>query len=214
MAGGGDAAGRGLESTDTAKMSGYANGAATVTANAAHRAACGDGGGFATTGAAWRVRDIPRVAGFSGEKIVGFVGHEKFGRVGVAEKNGSGGFQARDERSVCARNVVFTEKRACGAWPVGDVDAAFDGKRNAVQRAEELVLRDGAFRSAGLGASGVSVQMDKSVELGLKGFDAAQVRVDKFDGGNLFGADACSDFGNGGEGRNVGHNRKCESIRA
>jgi hypothetical protein len=47
--------------------------------------------------------------------------------------------------------------------------------------------------------------MDKGVELGLKGFDAAQVRVDKFHGGNLFGADACDDFGNGGEGRNVGH---------
>ena len=54
------------------------------------RTTCGDGGGFTSTGAAGRVREIPGVAGFSGEEIVCFVGHQKFGRVGVSEENGAG----------------------------------------------------------------------------------------------------------------------------
>src|SRR5690349_24935364 len=111
MSGGGDAAGRGLQSADAAEMSGHANGAAAVTADAAHRATRGDGRGFSATRAAGRVGEFPRVAGFSGEKIVSFVGHQEFGRVGVSEENRSSGSQARDERGVGARNVVFTERR-------------------------------------------------------------------------------------------------------
>jgi len=47
VAGCGNAAGRGLQSTDAAKMGGETNGAAAVTADAAHRATCSDGCGFA-----------------------------------------------------------------------------------------------------------------------------------------------------------------------
>src|ERR671924_1223487 len=137
---GGNATGCGLESTDAAKMRGDANGAAAVATDAAHRATSGDGRGFSATRSACRVREIPRVAGSSGEKIVGFVGHEEFGCVGVAEENGSGGFQARNERSIRARDVIFAEKRASGAGPAGNVDAAFERERNAVKRAERLVF--------------------------------------------------------------------------
>ena len=56
--------------------------------------------------------------------------------------------------------------------------------------------------------------MDKGVELGLKGFDAAEMGFENFYVRNFPGADAGADFGNGGEGRNVGHKRKCENIRA
>jgi len=83
-----------------------------------------------------------------------------------------------------------------------------------VKKAQHLAAGDGGFCSAGLGASGASVQMDKGVELGLKGFDAAEMGLENFYGRNFPGADAGADFGNGGEGRNVGHKRKCENIRA
>src|SRR5205823_2548823 len=81
--------------------------------------------------------------------------------VGIAEKNGSGGSQAGDERSVGGREVIFGKKRTGGARPASDVDAAFEGDRNAVKKAQHLAAGDGGFCSAGLGASGASVQMDK-----------------------------------------------------
>src|SRR5215472_12941255 len=173
MAGGGNAARSGLQSTDATKMSGDANGAAAVTANAAHRATRSDGGSLSATRAACGVGKIPRIAGFSSEKIVGFVGHQKFGRVGVAEKNGSRSSQTGHERGVGASDIIFAEQRASGAWPAGNVDAAFDSERNAGKRPEWLILRDGGFRGASLCLSAVGVQMDEGVELRLKGLDAA-----------------------------------------
>src|SRR5438270_11448480 len=161
MAGGGNAAGRGLQSTEAAKMRRHANGAAAVAADAAHRAACGNSCSFAAAGAACGICAVPRVARFSIEEIVRFVGHQKFRRVGVAEENGARGFEARDERSVGARGIIFAKKRTRGTGPARDVDAAFDGEGNAVERPERLLLHYGTFGSAGLRASAVCVQVNK-----------------------------------------------------
>jgi len=54
--------------------------------------------------------------------------------------------------------------------------------------------------------------VNEGVELGLQGLDAAQMRFHEFHRGNLPGADACCDFGDGGEGRKGGHKWKGESI--
>jgi len=55
-----------------------------------------------------------------------------------------------------------------------------------VKRAERLVLNDCGLSGAGLCAGTSRVQMDKGVEFGLKGFDAAQMGFDKFDGRDFF----------------------------
>lgn len=153
-------------------MGGDTNGTAAVTANSSHRAACGDSCGFAAARAARRIGQVPGIAGFSVEEIVGFIGHQEFGRVGVAKKDGAGGFEAGDERGVLLGHVVFAEKRTGWAGPTGDVDAAFDGDRDAVERAERISAQNGGLGDGGLQADFVLVQMDKGVELGLASGDS------------------------------------------
>jgi len=142
VARGGNAARRGLESADAAKVRGDADGAAAVAANAACGASRGDGCGFAAARAAGGICKIPRVTGLAVEEIVGFVGHQKFGSVGVAEKNGARGFEPGDERSIGLRDVLFAEKRAGGTGPGSDVNAALDGEGNAMKRAKRRAARD------------------------------------------------------------------------
>lgn len=108
---------------------------------------------------------------------------------------------------------MLPEKRACGAGPARDVDAAFDADWNAVKRTEWLVFEDVGFRGTGLRSSGISIQMNEGIEFGLKGFDLAEMGVDNFYRRNFLCANACGDFRDGGERRNISHKRKCESIR-
>ena len=98
VTGGWDTARRGLESANSTEMRRDANGAAAVAADSSIGTAGGDGCRFAAAGATGRVCEIPGVAGGAVDAIVGFVGHEEFGRVGATEKNGSGGEEAFDNR--------------------------------------------------------------------------------------------------------------------
>jgi hypothetical protein len=77
------------------------------------------------------VREVPRVAGFSGEEIVRFIGHKKFGSVGVSEEDGACGFQSADEGGVLLGHIVFAEKGAGGTGPSSYINAALDGKGHA-----------------------------------------------------------------------------------
>ena len=88
------------------------------------------------------MREIPGVARASGEAIVRFVRHQKFGRVGSAEEDGSSGAEALDDGRGLRGNLVGAEKRAGGVGPAGDVEATFDGDRNAVERAERSAARE------------------------------------------------------------------------
>ena len=110
MSGGGNSAGCGLETADAGEVRGKANGAATVAADSAHGATGSDCRGFTAAGAARGAREIPGIAGFAGDAIVGFVGHEKFGRVGAGHENRSSGAQACDEDGVVFGDVVFAEQ--------------------------------------------------------------------------------------------------------
>jgi len=92
----------------------------------------------------------------------------------------------RETRGASARDVIFAKERAGGAGPACDVDAALERQRDTVKRAERLVLNDCGLSGAGLCAGTSRVQMDKGVEFGLKGFDAAQMGFDKFDGRDFF----------------------------
>lgn len=53
-----------------------------------------------------RVRS-PGIIGAAVENVVGLVGHQKFGHVGIAEQDRSRGAQPRDERRVFRWNVAF-----------------------------------------------------------------------------------------------------------
>lgn len=197
MAGGGDASGSGLESADTAEMGGDADGAAAVAADAAGAAAGGDGRGFAAAGAAGAAGEVPGIAGAAVQRIAGLIVHQEFGGVGAAENNGAGGFQAGDEDGVLLGDVVLAQSGARGAIPSGDVDAAFDGEGNAVQRTEGGVAGDGGFGGAGLGAGGGFIEMDEGVEAGVQGGGAAQMGFHDFDRRDFFGADEGGQFAGG-----------------
>ena len=146
-------------------MRGYSNGAAAIAADAACGAAGSDGGSFAATRATGGIGQVPRIAGFSLEKIVGFIGHQEFGSVRISEKDGSGGFQSSNERGVALGQILFAQKRASGSGPAGDVDAAFDGERDAVERPDWTTAQSRGLREGGLDAGFVRVEMDEGVEL-------------------------------------------------
>ena len=180
-------------------MRGHSNGAAAVAANAACRAAGSDGCGFAAARAAGGVSHVPRIAGSSIDKIVGFVSFQEFGSVCVSEEDGSSGFQSSDERGIPLRQVFFAQKRTGGSGPAGDVDAAFDGERNAVKRREWITAQNGGLSDGGLNTGLVRVEMDEGVELRLARLDALEMGVDDFDGGEFFRADAFGDLLEGGK---------------
>src|SRR2546425_1027642 len=194
MSGGRNAAGRGLQSTDATKMGGHANGAAAIAADAASGTACGDGCGFSTAGAARGMRQVPGIAGFSSEEIVRLIGHQKFGRVRVPEEDSTGGFQTRDKRSVGARDVVLAKKRAGGARPGGDVNATFDGERNAMERAELSTSRCRRFRCARLLAGAFAIQMHESIQIWLACFNAFKMRFDDLYRRDFFRANFSGNF--------------------
>ena len=181
MSGCRDAAGSRLQSTNATKVRRDADGAAAVAADSTNRAAGGDGGRFAATGAPGGVSEVPRIAGFSNQKIVGFVGHQEFGGIGVAEKNGASRFQPGDERGVLGGDVVFAKKRAGGAGPARDVDATLDGKRDTVKRPKTHPAHEGGFGGASLKARALFVEMHEGVELGLARPDALEMSVEYFD---------------------------------
>jgi len=101
-----NAAGSGLESADAAEMRGHSNGAAAVAADSTCGAAGSDGCSFAATRAPGGISCVPRIAGSSLEKVVGFVSHEEFGSVCISEEDSARGFQSRDERGVAFGNVA------------------------------------------------------------------------------------------------------------
>ena len=55
------------------------------------------------------MRQIPWIARFSSEQVVSFVGHQKFGSVGIAEED-------------CARKILSTLARRAYRRPVTDGD--------------------------------------------------------------------------------------------
>src|SRR5882762_6465500 len=111
------------------------------------------------------MRQVPRVTRFSDEQVVGFVGHQEFGSVGISEKDGACGFQSRNKRYVLFGDIIFAEKGACGAGPTGNINAALDGKRHAVEGPELRATQHRSFRHMRLLADSLGVQMDKRIQL-------------------------------------------------
>jgi len=194
VAGGGNAAGSGLEPANAAEMRGHANRTAAIAADSTDGAARSDRGRFAAARTARGESEIPGIAGFSIKEIVRLVGHQEFGSVGVAEENGACGFEARDERGVLRGNVVFAEKRAAGAGPTGNVDGTFDADGNAVKRAERRTLCQGGFGGTSLLASAGFVEVDEGVELRLAGLDTLEMSFENFGRRGPFGAEAFENF--------------------
>src|SRR5690349_572496 len=136
MTSGGNASAGRLESADAAVVRRDADRAAAVAADASRDAARGDGCGFTAARPARSAREIPGIICAPVKNVVGLIGHEEFGRVGIADEDGAGGAQASDERSVGWRDVVSTQAGTGGASPTGDVNRTLDADRNAVERAE------------------------------------------------------------------------------
>src|SRR5437660_35088 len=168
-------------------MRGNADRASAIAADAASRAACGNRGSFASARAARGVRQIPRIARFSREQVVSFVGHQKFGSGRIAEEDGACSLQSRNEWSVPFCNVVFAEKRTGGTGPAGDVDAALDAERHALEKADLHALCYQALRCARLPTSAFGVQMDKHIQFRLQLFNTFEVKFNEFDGRDFLG---------------------------
>src|SRR6266851_2961683 len=207
-----NAARRRLQSADSAEMCRHANRAAAIAANASGRTARGNRRSFTTARTSRGVRQIPRIARFSMGQIVGLVGHQEFGSVGVAEKDGPSGLQSRYERGVPPGNVAHAQNGASGAGPPGNVNATLDCERNAVERSNWITAQDRRFRDEGLDA-GFAVQMYKSIERWLARLDALEMGANDFDGRELFRADTFGNLLDRGVGRSR-HDLKRETMRA
>ena len=94
MARGWNAAGGWLQAANAGKMRWSADGTTPITAHTAHGTATCDSGRFATAGTTRGVGKIPWIRRFSRDAIVRFIGHQKFGCIGVAEQNRAGIFKA------------------------------------------------------------------------------------------------------------------------
>lgn len=207
VAGGGNAAGRGFESADAAEVRGSADRAAAIAADSSHGTAGGDRSGFATTGAARGIGGIPGIASFAAQAVVGFVGHEEFGSVGVAEEDGTGFFEAGDQWGVGVRDIILAQEGASGTGPAGYIEGRFYGERDSFQGARSFSARQPGFGFAGAGSRGFGVNVGERIEKGLDLLDTGEVRFDEFDGRELFAAEFFESFGDR-EIASVGHDVK------
>src|SRR5215469_9444960 len=178
-------------------MSGRANGTAAVAADPRDGTAGGDGRSFAAARAARRVRRIPRIGSFAGEAVVGFVGHQEFGCVGIAEQDGAGFFQARDDSRVGVRDVVLAEERAGGTGPAGDVERGFYRKRDSFKGTRSLAAHETRFAFAGACAGGFRIDVHEGIQLRLNLLDAPKVSLDELDWGKVFAAEFFESFHDG-----------------
>src|SRR5258708_28049010 len=99
---------RRLQSTDTAKMCGHADRAAAVAAHSARGTAGSNRSGFTAAGTSRRELVIPRIAGFSGEPVIGFVSHQKFRSVGVTQENCSSVAKPLHQDRVAGWTIFFS----------------------------------------------------------------------------------------------------------
>src|SRR6267143_4101438 len=146
------------------------------------------------------MRQVPLVTRFSDEQVVGFVGHQEFGSVGISEKDGACGFQSRNKRYVLFGDIIFAEKGACGAGPTGNINAALDGKRHAVEGPELRAAQYRSFRHMRLLADSLGVQMDKRIQLRLQRLDSLKMEFNDFDGRDVLGSNFLCDFRQGAVG--------------
>lgn len=96
VAGGGDAAGGGLQAGDAAAVGGNTDGPAAVAADAAGRATGSNGRSFTAAGATGGAFKVPGVGRPASDGVIGFVVGEEFGAVGFAKDDGAGGAEALD----------------------------------------------------------------------------------------------------------------------
>src|SRR5271168_1943997 len=140
-------------------MRGRADGAAAVAPDPTHGASGSDGRRFATARSASGIGEIPRIRGSTGEEIVGLISHQKFGCVGVAERNAAGRFEARDKRRIADGHIILAESRASGARPTGYFNAGFNGERDAAEKLRGFVARNRQFQAASTSQCGLGVYM-------------------------------------------------------
>src|SRR5882762_4035049 len=77
---------RRLQSADSTEMGRHTNRAAAVAAYSAGGTAGSNRSGFTAAGTSRREFGIPRVAGLSGEPVIGFVSHQEFRGVGITQE--------------------------------------------------------------------------------------------------------------------------------
>jgi hypothetical protein len=111
-----------------------------------------------------------------------------------AEEDGACSLQSRNEWSVPFCNVVFAEKRTGGTGPAGDVDAALDAERHALEKADLHALCYQALRCARLPTSAFGVQMDKHIQFRLQLFNTFEVKFNEFDGRDFLGVNFLRNF--------------------
>lgn len=194
VAGGGDAAGSGLEAGDAAKMRGHANGAAAIAADAAGRAEGGDGGGFTAGGTAGSARRVGGMAGAAGDEVVGFVAGEQLGCVGLAEEDGAMATELRDGGGIGGGAMADAQAAADLGGQARNVEAVFDGDWHAVQRAQGLTARDGGFAGASFFESALGEYHGECVDRRIAALDLAQMGFDEFHRRKRTGANARSHF--------------------
>ena len=187
MPGRGNAAGSGFEAADSGVVGGDADGASAVAADTGGGASRRDGSRFAPARAAGSARKVPGIVRPAVEEIIGLIGHQKFGDVGVAQNYGARGAKTGDECGVSVRRVSFPKQGAAFAEKTCDIHGAFKRDRYAVQRAEVVMrgsLCELRFGSAGAGKRSIGVYVNVGIEAGIQTFDAPEMSFDEFDGRN------------------------------
>src|SRR5207237_9864167 len=125
-----------FEPEAAAKARRDANRAASITAYATRRTAGCDSRRFAAAGAARRPFDIPGTTRASVERAVRLPRHEEFRHRRISQNDGARGFQPGNQRRVRRSDMTAANPRAGFAQKAGDIDRAFDGDRNAMQRSQ------------------------------------------------------------------------------
>ena len=176
-----------LDAEEAAVGGGYADGTAAI-------AALGEGGkagylsgGGAPAGAAGCPGGVPGVAARGPQPVLGgtLVAHLR--RVGLAQDDGPGRPDSFRHHVVGVGDVVFEDEGAVGgADALGGVQV-LDGYGNAVQRGQTVAPHHGRLGVLRPAQSHVADDGEVGVELRVEAVDAAQVELDKLDGGDLPG---------------------------
>ena len=94
--------------------------------------------------------------------------------------HGAFGAEARNGGRVLGRGKVRAEAAAGAGAVAGDIEAVFDGDRDAMEHTYGL----GVLFLAGFGEGLIGEDSDEGVDLGIDGFDLAEVSFDELDGGD------------------------------
>ena len=154
-----------------------------------------DRGGRAARGAAGRARQVPGIAGEAPERAFGKAGVGELRRRGLADDDGAGGAQPRDDDRVLVGHPVLQDPRALGGALALHRREVLDRDRHAVERPVRRAARQAPVGRAGEGERLLAVDEAEAVERLVDLVDARQGVAHRLDRGKLAVADHARKLG-------------------